>query len=240
MDHFVKLARRIGLACIDLLYPPHCYICDTPLTTHRFICDKCLGAIEQLQPPFCERCGRPISRSGGLCSRCSVGDQQFFMARSYGWYQAGTPLAKAIQGLKYEGERALAKDLASLLTRPPVQELLQMGESITYVPQSATKLRERTFNHAQLLARHLSHYTGLPVISTLRKTTTTEPQADLGRDERLENLTGAFELKQPPPAAPVVLVDDVFTTGATVRECSKVLKRGGAGKVLVVTLARSG
>lgn len=195
--------------------------------------------MEEITGPVCARCGRPMERSGGLCSECAGGETEFFLARSFGHYKPGGLLARGITGLKYEGEKALARELGPILNRGYTGELIHEAQAITYVPLSSKKLAERGFNQARLLATFLGQEVGLPVIQTLRKTQNTSPQAELGRKERLLNLRNCFEVIEPISVDSILLVDDVFTTGSTVSECSKVLKRGGAKRVFVATLARS-
>lgn len=224
---------------MDILYPPHCYLCGQPLEEHRYICRDCLSSFKEITGPICERCGKPAPDSGGLCEDCSDGDREFFLARSFGLYEPGGGLAESIKGLKYEGERALARDLAPLLGQEGNSELLERAEAVAFVPLSSEKLERRGFNQAELLARSLARAENLPVIETLYKSMETRPQADLGRADRLINVQGSFAYRREIEFDSVLLVDDVFTTGATVDECSKVLKRAGTERIYVATLARS-
>jgi len=224
---------------LDILYPPHCYLCGDPLEEHRYICKDCIDSFSRITGPVCEKCGKPVANSGGICEDCSDGDREFFLARSFGLYEPDGGLAESVKGLKYEGERALARDLAPLLGREGNSELLERAEAVTFVPLSSEKLERRGFNQAELLARNLARAEGLPIFQTLYKSMETRPQADLGRAERLINVQGSFAYREEIDHDSVLLVDDVFTTGATVDECSKVLKRAGAARVYVATLARS-
>ncbi len=224
---------------LDILYPPHCYLCGEPLEEHRYICHDCLNSFEEITGPVCERCGKPAPESGGLCSMCAKGEREFFLARSFGLYEPGGGLAESIKGLKYEGEKALAKNLAPLLERGKTGEMIDKAEAVTFVPLSNEKLEDRGFNQAELLARVLARRKDLPLLETLVKNEMTRPQAELGREERLTNVRGSFAYREEIDRESILLVDDVFTTGATVDECSRVLKRAGAGRVYVVTLARS-
>ncbi|MEF8726300.1 MAG: ComF family protein [Candidatus Bipolaricaulota bacterium] len=224
---------------LDILYPPHCYLCGKPLTTHGYICPDCLDSFEEITGPICEKCGQPARKPGGVCSECSEGNREFFLARSFGRYKPGGGLAESIKGLKYEGEKALAKGLASLLARGESGEFLERVDAITFVPLSRKKLADRGFNQAELLAQSLARDRGIPSFQTLIKERATKPQAELGREERLVNVRGSFTYRKRVDYESVMLVDDVFTTGATVDECSKVLKEAGVGRVFVATLARS-
>lgn len=224
---------------LDIFYPPHCYLCGKGLSTHRYICESCLDSFEQITDPICEKCGRPTLKSGGVCPECAKGEREFFIARSFGLYRPGRGLAEAIAGLKYEGEKALSRDLAPLLDQGKTGELVEKVDALTFVPLSRNKLKDRKFNQAELLARNVSRITGIPLFRTLDKSEPTRPQAELSREERLINVRGSFDYEETIHRDRVLLIDDVFTTGSTVDECSRVLKTAGADRVYVATLARS-
>lgn len=133
----------------------------------------------------------------------------------------------------------MATELGPLLNQGLTGELVRRGELITYVPLTDRKLRERGFNQAKLLARYLAQEVDLPLVEALMKTRETQPQAELGRKERRTNLKDSFAPVRTIHRDEVLLIDDVFTTGATATECSKALKHAGAKRVYVVTLARS-
>ncbi|MEF8917076.1 MAG: ComF family protein [Candidatus Bipolaricaulota bacterium] len=229
----------MGYSILDIFYPPHCYLCGKGLATHRYICESCLDSFERITDPICEKCGKPAPESGGVCSECAKGNREFFLARSFGLYRPGKGLAEAIAGLKYEGEKALSKDLAPLLDKGKTGELLEDVDALTFVPLSRKKLRDRKFNQAELLARKVSQITEISLVQTLVKLEATRPQAELSREERLENVRGSFDYDETIDHDRVLLIDDVFTTGSTVDECSRVLKDAGAERVYVATLARS-
>ena len=232
------MLRRIGLSGLDLIYPPSCFLCGRPLDDHRYICSQCKERFDSIQPPICERCGKP-TEGIRLCERCSREDRGFFLARSYGYFRPRDPLGRAIIGLKYEKEKALAKELAPLFTEGTTNELVNLSSSITYVPQTKKKRKERGFNQAHLLAKYLGELVDLPVKDLLYKRRETPPQVSLNRGERLENLEDAFSVSGEASSEPLLLVDDVFTTGTTLSECSKTLKRAGFQTVYAVTLARA-
>lgn len=234
-----EFARRVGYPILDIFYPPHCYLCGKSLSTHRYICESCLDSFEKITDPVCEKCGKPALKSGGVCEECAKGNREFFLARSFGLYRPGRGLAEAIAGFKYEGEKALGSDLARLFDRGKTGYLLRKADALTYVPLSRNKRRDRKFNQAELLARAVSRENDIPLFRTLEKTENTRPQAELSREERLNNVRGSFAWEETVDYDSVLLIDDVFTTGSTVDECSKVLKDAGAERVYVVTLARS-
>ena len=234
-----NFARRVGYSILDIFYPPHCYLCGKGLSTHRYICESCLDSFDQITDPVCEKCGKPVLNAGGVCAECAKGDREFFLARSFGLYKPGRGMAEAISGFKYEGEKALGKDLAKLFDRGKTGYLLDEVDELTFVPLSRDKRKDRKFNQAELLARVVSRENDIPLFRTLEKTENTRPQAELSREERLNNVQGSFTWEETVDCRSVLLIDDVFTTGSTVDECSKVLKEAGAERVYVATLARS-
>ena len=153
----------------------------------------------------------------------------------------------AIHQLKYNGKTALAKPLSQLLieflttssTRPCAPHELDL---IVPVPLHAWRQWRRGFNQSELLARQIGRVFEIPAREVLRRTRLTPPQVELSREERQKNMQGAFALrdtKHDIRGVTILLIDDVYTTGATLKECAQVLKNAGAAKVFVFTLARS-
>jgi ComF family protein len=150
-----------------------------------------------------------------------------------------TPLKEAITLFKYRGKLSLAKPLARALIEalpalPPVDIIIP-------VPLHPQRLREREYNQSLLLAARLSHHAGIPLLlACLLRVRPTVPQTSLSRKERLTNLRGAFSVAKPAciQSKRILLVDDVLTTGTTLHECAKTLRRAGSGPVYGLTLAR--
>jgi len=173
-----------------------------------------------------------------LCELCAHEEIPFECARSFGLYEG--PLAQLLQLLKFHSERALARELAPFLAQTLAQEdLTARFEGITYVPMSARSQWARGFNQSELLARRLGALVNKPVFTTLWKYRETRPQVDLSGKERLENVKDAFVPLAPARCPSILLIDDVYTTGATVRECSRTLRTAGYEHVYVLTAART-
>ena len=164
------------------------------------------------------------------------------MARSAGYYSG--PLVEAIRRFKYHCQMALWRPLGGLMV-----EALEDGagaiepetvDVVCAVPLHESRLRERGFNQSELLAEVVAEAIGEPVKPLLAKTRPTLPQVDLPAESRATNVRGAFEadLHEIIQGQTVLLIDDLFTTGATMMECARVLKRAGAEEVRVLTLAR--
>ena len=156
------------------------------------------------------------------------------MVMNFGLYSGA--LSEAIHALKFSGIRRLARPLGKLLAELPFPHL----EGIIPVPVTKKTLRERGFNQALLLSRFLSKDIAIPIfMETLYKKRDTLPQIGLGARERAANLRNAFEVRGDVTGKRLLLLDDVMTTGATVRECSKTLRKAGAKEVVIATLARA-
>jgi len=224
-------------AIVSLFFPPSCPVCGKEGGSG--ICPTCMKGIRPIQPPLCTLCGAPFVSAAlaeHLCGGCMKSERSFSIARSAGLYE-GT-LLEAIHLLKYRGRTPLARPLASILA---VTVDCAGYDIITPVPLHRKRLQERGFNQSLLLARYLAKVARLSLdYVNLRRIRATAPQTGLQGRERRGNVKGAFSVKNSAPftGKRVLLVDDVYTTGATVTECSGVLKAAGAREVGVLTLAR--
>lgn len=173
-----------------------------------------------------------------LCGTCRKKLPYFTKAIAVGIYE-GT-LSEAIHILKYQKKQAMAKHLNAMITDALFQRLTD-SDIVIPVPLHKKRLNERGFNQSLLIAHYASQRLNIPLcIDGLQRVRWTRPQIELTRDERLKNVKGAFATGAgfKPEGKKIILVDDVYTTGATVNECAKVLKKGGAKEVVVFTLAR--
>lgn len=231
---------------IDCLFPPLCHYCREPLHDSRKtrLCDSCLAGLTLLESPLCPLCGYPYlhgSCSDHLCGACTVARPAFDSARGALVFDGA--VRELIHRLKYGGKTILRRPLA-LLAADHLDRFVcgSSPEMIIPVPLHKKRLRQRGFNQAILVGEIFAKQWGLPLLrNTLRRVRWTEPQVNLSAAERPENVKGAFALEQISEIAGkrILLVDDVYTTGSTVKECAKVLKSGGAGSVVVVTVARA-
>ncbi len=210
----------------------------------RGFCDLCLSEVHWIAPPFCSVCGTPFisgESESHPCGGCLTHRKYFGIARALAAFEGS--LQGAIHRWKYEGKTHLtpffAEWMAEGLNRYWKLPFLDL---LIPVPLHPRRLRERGFNQALLLAEALSRRTGIPVLKTiLKKKKPTLPQVNLSGAEREKGLKGAFHVTEEEKLSgkSVLLIDDVYTTGATVNECSKGLLRGGAERVDVLTLAHA-
>lgn len=230
---------------LAFLYPETCQICRTERATARdgFVCAHCRAQVRFIKAPFCERCGLPCPgdfTTPFVCTNCHEMELHFSSARSA--VVAHSVVREAIHRYKYQRALWFEPFLADLFLREALPALRgQNWDFIVPVPLHSVKYREREFNQAERLAAHLSAATGIPLnLKLLRRIRPTMTQTLLTRQQRAANMRGAFAVR---PGVEldgerVVLVDDVFTTGATTSACAQVLRAAGAGEVCVWTIAR--
>jgi len=224
---------------LTLLFPPACSACATLLELDAPFCEPCTLATEPVPLPGCPRCAEPLEQPG-VCSRCLRAPPSFRAARA-AFVHTG-PLARAIHRFKYEGHSELALPLARALAEASREWLGSLGGEpvLVPIPLHHRRLIRRGYDQAALLARALARATGLPVRSTLlRRIRATRRQVGLTEAQRTENVHRAFSARGSLPGGPVVLVDDVLTTGATARGACEALREVGTRWVYVLTLARA-
>jgi ComF family protein len=236
---------RFRSTLFQFLLPPQCPCCEKFSEEGKpGFCSNCLSQIRWIEPPFCSICGIPfISREVEThpCGACVTHRKYFTIARALGAFEGS--LQEAIHRWKYEGKTYLTPFFADWMAEG-LNRHWEPGslDLLIPVPLHTRRLRERGFNQALLLVRELSRRTGIPYRKTiLQKKKPTIPQVNLSGVERGRALRGTFHVigKEELSGLSVLLIDDVYTTGATVNECSKVLLRGGAKRVDVLTLAHA-
>jgi ComF family protein len=230
---------------LGFFYPEICRICEKERATAKagYVCSKCWTQVRFIRPPFCERCGLPFEGEITTvfeCTNCREMELHFSSARSA--VVAKTIVLEIIHRFKYRRELWFEPFLADLLLREALPVLRgQHWDFIAPVPLHSVKEREREFNQAGLIARHLSDAAKIPLNKNLlRRVSPTMTQTRLTRQQRAENMRGAFALRNGVKlnGEKIIVVDDVFTTGATTSACAKALKTAGAGDVCVWTIAR--
>jgi ComF family protein len=199
------------------------------------ICRNCWSGIKRYEGASCRICSEPFtSDAGDICGRCLMERPPFAGVITYGLYS--DTLKEAINLLKFSSVKRLAKPLGMLIAKLDIPQV----DMIVPVPLSIKRLRQRGFNQTLLIGRVVSKTLDIPLSSELLyKKKETLPQAVLSASDRARNLKNAFATRSRLKGETVLLVDDVMTTGATARECSKTLLKAGAGKVFVATVARA-
>jgi ComF family protein len=231
------------VAALDLVFPALCPACGAGLGAGRRdpLCGACWDAIQRIAPFHCGRCGAVDMTFDGVaaasCAACAADAVPFDYARSAAVYHG--PLREAIHAFKFRGKRALARPLADLMIEECRDVLVADAAVLVPVPLTRERRASRGFNQAALLAERVARKLGLAVKPRwLRRVRSTAAQSDLSAAERQTNVRGAFAASPAVAGRHVVIVDDVFTTGATVRECARALREGGAVRVGALTVAR--
>ena len=222
------MAPRVGL--VDLLLPERCAACRWP---GRALCERCRLALPLIRAPLCGRCGAPTAWPVERCRECAGRRLAFRSARAAVAYDAA--VRAIVSAWKEHGRRRLAllavELVAGTLVRPD-------ATAITFVPPDADRHLRRGHHPAERLARGLGESWGLPVEALLARASGLPPQRGLHLAERRKNVAGAFRALERAPTS-VILVDDVYTSGATASAASTVLRRSGARSIEVVTFARA-
>ena len=232
---------------LDFILPTSCSFCHDPVGDSNipFFCSTCWADFTLIQGPVCPRCGTPFDSPEALaqspehvCLACRREPPLFDQALSVGYFEGS--LREAVHQFKYRPCRTLGSPLGEWMAANV--RLVMDIDLVMPVPLHVSRLKERGFNQALLLAHRMSESHSIPFSSdNLCRTRPTRPQVELTGVERIQNVAGAFALRQPEMVVDrsVVLIDDVFTTGATMNECASVLKQAGAAQVTAFTLARA-
>jgi ComF family protein len=241
----LKWLKRPLEALLGFFYPAVCQLCGSfrAGAAQGYVCHECRRRVRAVERPFCERCGHPFAGAISTefeCAWCCEEPLQFDVARSIVIFDG--PVREALHRYKYNRALWLEPFLAEWL-RSDVARHFQPGDwdCLAPVPLHRVKQREREFNQAERLGRHVSLALDVPMDDRLlARVQNTRTQTQLNREERVANLRHAFALCRGRllEGERVLLFDDVMTTGATMNACAKVLRRGGAGRVGVCTLAR--
>ena len=237
--------RRVwGEAAAGLFYPPHCAGCGLALPP-RFagLCRGCRRARTRLSGPHCTVCSQPYG--GALTSRfrcMNCGDRELSFDFAAAAYRSRGVVRDLVHQFKYSRQMHLRHLLARMLCEGFRDTRLAAAppDLIVPVPLHPTRQREREFNQAEVLAVLAGARLGITVAGGLRRTRYTLTQTHFHREERFDNLEGAFALRRGADVSGrrVALVDDVLTTGSTADACARVLREAGAAAVVVITVAR--
>lgn len=244
----VALQTHVGgliRAAVDLLYPRNCQFCAQALAEEErgVVCGGCLAGAKEIVPPFCDRCALPFAgavEGKFVCGYCR--DLHFHFRRAVAGCQAEGVVRDCIHRFKYDRQLWFGQHLAAWLVGAGRREV-EWGEvdAIVPVPLHPRKQRERQFNQAEHLAAAAGEAFGKTVVrGNLRRVKDTATQTLLDAKARRANLREAFAVREATGfvGKRLVVVDDVFTTGATVDACAKVLRSAGATDVIILTVAR--
>jgi len=229
---------------ISFLLPRTCFCCGADLKSKSLLCPDCIQKIEPLKGMLCARCGVPLKSGGRYCYNCrgsKASKYKCSFIRSA--LKFNEPTRALVHAFKYEKYLNIAPYFAEVMYKtfrkyPEYRE----ASFLVPVPIYKSRQRKRGFNQAEVLAKHLGHICGIPVLNALVRVKNTESQTKLTREQRKENILSAFALADGMEgkikSQALILIDDVCTTSATLEECARILKEAGAREVLALTALR--
>ncbi len=243
MGFFDKSGHYLGKALRNTLFPPHCFGCLELVADPGAMCGPCWSKIRFIERPYCEVLGTPFQHDPGeglLSADALANPPPFRRARAAVGF-SGVP-RRMVQSLKYHDHPELARWMAAWMVRAG-RQILTEADVILPVPLHPRRFLTRRFNQSAELARHIAKQANRPFDpAVLLRVKITKQQVGLGANERQDNVRGAFKVPEEArikvAGKSIVLVDDVYTTGATVMAATKALKRAGAAHVDVLTFAR--
>jgi ComF family protein len=233
--------KQFSFRILDFFLPRLCLFCGGVVAEEAkaAVCPDCEGGIQWVESPVCTCCGLVFPTREGEdrpCGPCQTDPPPFARARAAAVYEG--PVAESVKRFKFERQMAYLPVLQHWLRRPRCLELVAAADLLIPVPLHRRRLQQRGFNQALLLARAFPD--AAVGLETLVRVRHTPPQVGLNPKERRDNVHRAFAVPRPDEVKGknILLVDDLYTTGATVRECARVLRRAGAKGVEVLTVAR--
>lgn len=223
----------------NIFFPKLCFYCQN--LSNDYLCKSCYEKIEFLYPPLCKFCSQPIGdNKTNICKQCRSLQYHYDKIISIAFYKE--PLKHLIHLFKYKYYDFLAEFLAKLM----IEHLTKIGINLFFydliisVPIHKLKLKEREYNQTQLLAKYLSNYFKISFKDDIIYEVKNRPsQTSLDAKRRQENIKDSFLVSKNLKGKKIILVDDIFTTGSTLNECSKLLKAQGAEVILGITLCKT-
>ncbi len=244
VSRFFETLTQNAAAFLNVVIPSTCPICKTLTDESPALCAACWKTLHFVSPPFCRSCAYPLEISDvpmPLCGKCAMNPLDLDATRTALVYDHYSKFL--IMRYKHGNDLYLASIFTKWLQQFG-EDLIQNADLIVPVPLHPRRLFKRGYNQAAILSNRLSHLTGIPTNPCLlERTHHTPSQGHLTPKARQENLKGAFAVSKKYTASikgqRILLVDDVMTTGTTLNECAKALKKGGATEVTALVLARA-
>ena len=239
--HAKRALRELGETALDLLCPPTCVGCGAGIAS-GCLCQLCAGRLFVPSAPLCRRCGSPLAAAGLPCPQPHEFLRGIAWARHALAYR-GTGGA-TVRRLKFLHDRGAASFLSRAMANAILDTALSLRRRsmLVSVPLHRSKLRRRGMDQAAMLAEQVGHRLGIAYLpGCLGRSRDTLPQGDVRVPSRLINVADAFYLRCPRALAKqrVILVDDVYTSGSTARECARLLRAGGCDEVILLVAARA-
>ncbi|MCB9982214.1 MAG: ComF family protein [Rhodospirillales bacterium] len=239
----LKPFQNILMQAVDTVLPPRCVVTGERVDEQGMLAPEAWGALEFISDPLCDQCGFPFDfevEEGSLCASCLDHPPPFECARAALKYNETS--RDLVLGFKHGDQTHVARAFVPWLEKAGAP-FWEEADLLIPVPLHRWRLLRRRYNQAALIAQALSKRTGIPAdVGVLQRVRATPVQGHLHAGERHKNVKKAFGLhpdkKDALKGKTLILIDDVYTTGATVKECTKTLLKGGAAKVHILTLTR--
>lgn len=238
----IKLLVKIKNIVFDILFPPLCLNCRETLNDAKnYVCEKCLNSIQLNSSLFCPVCRRRLADNKKICHHANA--PQYLLAPA-GNYDDEI-LRNLIYYFKYKYFQNLTPFLGEILIKYLYSlnsQSLILNSIVVPVPLHRKREKERGFNQAKILGEYVARKLNLEFADVLEKTKNNKPQAQLkNNEERIKNMEDCFKIKNNNKISGknIILIDDVFTTGATINEAVKILKQNNAKKIIALTLAKA-
>ncbi|MFB6356442.1 MAG: ComF family protein [bacterium] len=235
---------------MDLLFPVYCFLCSRWISTTHYeapICSLNRHALPELSNPHCYLCSKPMNETptkepedSVVCGRCRT--EERVLHRTVAGFTYEEPMDSIIEHWKFDGNPQWGTWLGEQLKQATESYLEEGWDVVAPLPMHPRRFNERGFNQTVQLAEIVSQYLDSTLVSLLRKDRHTPPQSSLSREERMNNLDGAFSLDTSETKVTnqsILLVDDIYTTGSTLQMAGEVIKKQNPSKIGAVVLARA-
>ena len=233
---FAGLLQRL----ITTIYPPRCVLCSNPGFDDKDICELCYHDLPWIESA-CIQCAIPLASHNGdqlRCGQCLQKPPAFDYSMSLFSYETDT--IKLVHQLKFNEKLAYSRLLGSMLADAVIRYGAELPDCILPVPLYKKRLRQRGFNQSLELARPIANTFNIPLdVQSVKRALDTQSQTGLNKKQRRKNIRGAFQIVQPLNAQHIAIIDDVVTTTSTVNELARILKRAGAERVDIWSIARA-
>lgn len=218
----------------NLLFPPKCLCCGEVIGENTVFCEKCLPEIGFTEGECCKVCGIPLNPhfESPICARCRSIKPYF--ERNFPVMEHTGMGRRAVLNVKY-GKRSAIPPAARLIADKLIENKI-FPDAVTFVPETDKSKRKRGYPVTEMLSFYTARYLGAEHIEALEKIRETKKQKELTASQRKINVLGAYKLKDIPIGKSILIIDDVFTTGATMNECAKTIKKKFNGKIYTATI----
>ncbi len=233
----IKLMKEIMSDIASVIYPNICIGCGSIMPFGSgMMCDKCMAEFCDKHNDRCPVCGRIIYHRG-KCRGCN--SEKLYFDRGHSLFEYKDSVRNAVLRCKYKNMKYIGRYFGELMADYAENNGMGGFDIVTAVPLHKNRLRQRGYNQSEIPAVMVASRLGTPCAAVLERVVDTKPQNSLSREERLRNIRRAFAVKDKEAikGKNILLIDDIYTTGATVNECAKVLKKNGAARVEFLTLS---